>query len=98
MPRWRHFVAQFEPISVPNSQYTFLIEMTPFPNLYSNSNATIDTWPRGTPHDYCSDARRAIIHAINDHWDELFLFTNDAGDYYDELVEADLLLPNFHTG
>ncbi|KAK6208056.1 hypothetical protein LQW54_007101 [Pestalotiopsis sp. IQ-011] len=67
------------------------------PNIRAEYNANIDDWPRGTAHNYSMDARRAIIQAINDLWDELFLFTSNDGDHYDELVEADLLLPIFYT-
>ncbi|KAI0138282.1 hypothetical protein BJ166DRAFT_598782 [Pestalotiopsis sp. NC0098] len=66
-------------------------------NIRADYDAHIDTWPRGTVHNYGLDAKRAIIQACNDHWEELFLFTNDAGDSYEELVESDLLLPDFYA-
>lgn len=95
--RWRNSAEPFEPTSGPTSQYTFVSETASLSNFHLNSDAHIDTWPRGTVHNYGLDAKRAIIQACNDHWEELFLFTNDAGDSYEELVESDLLLPDFYA-
>lgn len=63
----------------------------------AENRLTSDSWPKGTVHQYGPDARCAIFHALNDCWDELFMVTEDAGVYYDGLVEADLLLPNFYN-
>lgn len=100
MPRWQNPAEHFEPTSGPTSQYTFFVEMAPLPNMHSNSNTNIDAWPRGIPHYYVSDARRAIIAAINQTWDDLsdtsMIGAND-GEEGDTIIEADLLLRKFYT-
>lgn len=96
MWRWSYFVVQSGCPSAPTSEYTLFTDIDSLPNLHSNSDANMDTWPRATVHQYGPDARRAIIQALNNYWDELFLVANDAGVHYDGLVEADLLLPNFY--
>lgn len=68
------------------------------PNLLFNSDANFDAWPRGMPHDYVPDARRAIVAAITERSEDLFNVSKGGnGEHYDDFVEADLLLPNFYT-
>ncbi|KAK6208057.1 hypothetical protein LQW54_007102 [Pestalotiopsis sp. IQ-011] len=66
--------------------------------IRADYDANFDAWPRGMPHDYVPDARRAIVAAIAERLEDLFNVSKGGnGEHYDDFVEADLLLSNFHT-
>jgi hypothetical protein len=76
---------------------TLPIETFAFADVSGNSDATFDSWPKRVPHNYVPDARRAIIQAMNEHW-EMFDAANIAEEeQHDEFVPCELLFVRFYT-
>lgn len=71
-------------------------ESSSLADVFGNSDATFDNWPKRVMHNYVPDAREAIEQAINERWD-LFDTTKVTNENYDDFVPSELLYPRFYS-